>query len=284
MPQLAQIETLKRGRVLAHDHQLVLLAGNTDAAGLPVIYLHGVLSSVSYAALTLPTPALQARRWYSLSLPGHGGSLYPNRFDPHDLTAEAIGATMSAALRKLTQGQPALLVGHSTGGFAALLIAAMAPKLVQGVVCVSGFAQGKWGRSLGWLQHLATVDNTADDLLYGSLFSVRQRVLGWLALRRDPDLAARLSAELGLNTAVMMRPWFSQMPDTDITPLLSQISAPVLAIAGEQDQIVAPSQAALIAEATHGDLRLLPDAAHTPQREQRDAYAQAVDAWLQRHA
>ena len=60
------------------------------------------------------------------------------------LTVEMIVHVLTAAIRNLVGNQSVILVGHSTGGFAALAIAAHTPEIVRCVVSISGFAQGIW--------------------------------------------------------------------------------------------------------------------------------------------
>lgn len=74
--------------------------------------------------------------------------------------------------------------------------------------------------------------------------------------------------------------YFNRMPDIDISATLPSIGAPTLVIAGDQDGIVPPSQAALIAsKVPKSSLVLLKGAGHMVMMERIEDYAQAVTDW-----
>lgn len=297
MPPLAQLNTYKRGTVQAQGHTLALMAGNVSASGTPVILLHGITGMPIYAALTLNTPALAQHPWYAISLPGHSTSTYPDGFGEDDLTPQHLGEVMSDAVRQCTSGKPAIIIGHSTGGTVALLIAAHAPDLVAGAISVSGFVIGRWGSSLGLSQQFAAL-GPLGKVLFALLFlpmqtpfmaqyaALSERLWSgdWAGHQADAynaEIQPQIVAELGQTRMAHLWPWFRKMPHTDITPYLSQIQAPVLAIAGDKDPVVPPEHARIIAEKTNGTLTMLAGVGHLPMRERRHEYAQAVDTWLQ---
>lgn len=293
MTQLAKIDLHKRGTVKSCGHTLTLLAGNADAPGEPVVLIHGIISLPLYARMTLLTPTLQDRPWYAISLPGHAGATYPDDFTPADLTPERIGEIMAGAVRQLTDGKPALIIGHSTGGTSALLIAASAPELASAVISVSGFVIGRWGSSLGFSQQLARLAKPLFSMAFfpartplaalNARFHSRLWAKDWNGYRADDynrDILAAIHDDMKLATANKMWPWFYQMPRTDVSPLLKQIKAPVLAIAGDKDPVVPPEHARIIAESTGGKLVYLQGVGHLPMQEHRVQFTEAVDTWL----
>jgi pimeloyl-ACP methyl ester carboxylesterase len=102
-------------------HQLAAVCLNTDASGQPVILLHGITSSL-YAWAIQPPCVLAQGPCYSLSLPGHFPAIFPADLRPQALTAETIAHVLVAAIRELVGDRPVTLIGHSTGGFAALAL------------------------------------------------------------------------------------------------------------------------------------------------------------------
>lgn len=76
--------------------------------------------------------------------------------------------------------------------------------------------------------------------------------------------------------------WLSEaFRDFDIRPELGRISAPLLAIQGENDPYGTMSQIDDIARAVpHAQLLKLPDCGHSPHRDQPAAVEQAVQAWM----
>ena len=76
--------------------------------------------------------------------------------------------------------------------------------------------------------------------------------------------------------------YFSRMPDVDITDMLHNIDAPTLALVGEGDPTVPPSQASIIAESVqNGELKILPKTGHLPMLESPEAYHEAITTWVE---
>jgi pimeloyl-ACP methyl ester carboxylesterase len=59
---------------------------------------------------------------------------------------------LAEAIRQLVGDRPVTLVGHSTGGFAALGLAANRPDMARRVVSIAGFGHGRWTGALGFCQ------------------------------------------------------------------------------------------------------------------------------------
>ncbi|MBC8099215.1 MAG: alpha/beta hydrolase [Armatimonadetes bacterium] len=276
-------------------YQLAALAFNVDQPGTPLIFLHGITSSIQFWA-GAPADYLKERRWYALSLPGHYPATFPAGFTPDLLTAELIADVLIAGIRQLVgEAAPVILIGHSTGGFAALAVAARAPDLVQGVVSVSGFAVGKWSGALGISQGFAR-EGVVGRLLFHANFHLvtltqaiykavfRVYAADVQALYSDPALAPTLdliypyARRLDLDA---MLAYFKQMPLIDITEWLPNVSAPTLLIAGDHDPIVSPDQSRLIARHLQlGMLVMLEGAGHLPMSERRDEYHADLARWL----
>ncbi|MBN1260229.1 MAG: alpha/beta hydrolase [Anaerolineae bacterium] len=278
-------------------HKLVALAFPSEAAGPPHILIHGITSSVSFWTPDLLAPFLERGPCYSLSLPGHYPAVLPSGFQQDDLTAEMGSRVLAVAIRELTGDRPAVLVGHSTGGFAVLDLAAHTPELAKAVLSIAGFAHGKWTGALGsyqkWVQ--SRVGRAAFKTLYRLVGAHRALLRASLhiyspnprAILRYPHLDDAMDAalipyrQLDLNAMVC---YFAAMPHIDITPLLPRITAPVLALAGTSDPVVPPAQSRLIAEQVTGaTLALIDKAGHLPFYENAGAYRQAVEDWLDAH-
>lgn len=277
-------------------HKLVALGFHEQRSGPTAIFLHGIASSPAFW-IAGQTPVFDQRfRWYALSLPGHYPAALPAGFRRADLTAETLARVLAEAVRRLAGGAPALLVGHSTGGFAALAIAAVAPELVRSVISVSGFVQGRWGGPLGALQWLARRGPPGEVLLAAnfrlmgsSLALYRAAVRLYTADARaffafdatDSTFRATLPDLQRLDTRAMAH-YFARMPDIDISGWLPRIQAPVLALTGDRDPIVPPAQARLIADGVpEGRLALLPGAGHIPMAERAGDYSRLVTAWAE---
>lgn len=280
-----------------NEQHMAALAFNEEQPGTPIIFIHGIMSSLNFW-IAAENEILRQQPWYALSLPGHYPAAFPAGFHHSALTAELIAQTVIGAVRRLVGDRPVILVGHSTGGFAALAAAACAPESVCGVISISGFAQGKWTGALGMLQRLARAGQPGKALFRQNLkllasseqvFQGGFRVYAadYEALVTDPALgvtAAVLYSDFQQLSADAMYAYFRHMPDIDIAPWLAKITAPTLVITGDKDPIVPQQQSRLIARhIPNSELVMLPGAGHIPMSERRELYNAAVNPWLQAH-
>ncbi|MGH2481796.1 MAG: alpha/beta fold hydrolase, partial [Ktedonobacteraceae bacterium] len=117
----------------------------------PLIFIHGILSS-QYTWLDFPLRFKEYGRIITLSLPGHYPARFPAAMQQAAITDSWVGDTMAAAVRQITDGKPAILIGHSTGGYASLAVAWRAPELVKYAISLAGFSRGIWTSILGVAQ------------------------------------------------------------------------------------------------------------------------------------
>ena len=282
---------------IIEGHRLAALPINPGATGEPVILLHGITSSV-YAWQVNPWPILlEQGPCYALSLPGHYPAQFPPGFRREQLTAEMMAHVLTAAIRQLAGDRPVTLIGHSTGGFAVLDIAAHTPEIASRVVSIAGFARGRWTGALGLCQHIVRLgppDLACFKLMYRLLglhralfrWAMRFYVADAAALYAHPDLQEAVERTFApfrkLDLDAMAR-YFHVMPQTDIGDLLPRIAAPTLVIAGDRDPIVPPEQSRLIADRVpNAELALIRGAGHLPFMERADDYQHALGDWLRR--
>jgi pimeloyl-ACP methyl ester carboxylesterase len=126
-------------------------SGNEDET--PVIFIHGILSS-QHTWLDFPQRFKQYGRVITLSLPGHYPARFPTNMQQEVITDSWVGDTTAEAIQQITGGKPAILIGHSTGGYACLAVAWRAPQLVKCVISLAGFARGAWTSLPGVAQRL----------------------------------------------------------------------------------------------------------------------------------
>jgi len=276
-------------------HKLVALSFNPDKSGSPIILLHGICSSVYYWTQDLIELFTQHGPCYALSLPGHYPAIFSPQFKQNELTAETLARLLGRAIRQLVGQRAVILVGHSTGGFAALNIAAHVPEMVGGIISIAGFAQGQWIGVLGRSQTLARRGWFGNLLFRLSLkLNLRVRIMHRAFLRfftanhqsffanpyieNSIDHYLPYAQQLDLTA---MKNYFAIMPEIDISPLLSRITAPTLVLTGDSDPIVPPVQSRLIAEKVpHADLVLLKGTGHLPFFETPTEYQHVVNHWL----
>lgn len=278
-------------------HTLKALPINPDAAGEPVILVHGITGSIATWQVN-PLPfILEQGPCYSLSLPGHYPATFPPGFQQEQLTAELMARLMAEAIRRLVGERPVTLIGHSTGGFAVLNIAARYPELAQRVVSIAGFAHGRWTGFLGFYQRLVRMGPLGRALFKSvyKLAGARPRIFEFVmrvyapdlyALYARPDIAEALERSLynyqHLDLDAMVQ-YFTVMPDIDISTLLPNIQTPTLAIAGDRDPTVPPDESRKIASLVpNAELALIHGAGHLSFLERPAEYQAALSAWLKK--
>jgi pimeloyl-ACP methyl ester carboxylesterase len=279
-------------------HKIVAKIFNEDKTGIPVIFIHGVSATIDFWEPFQTSIFNEHFRWYSLSLPGHYPAQFPSEFQKESLTADMIAEILIDAIHELVGDQPVILVGHSTGGFAVLSIAASKPEIAAGVISVSGFAQGRWTGALGIFQKLARfgiigrllfkIDfNILTSSIWIYRFGTGLYVKDRKALYSNTDFKTVVNVshqgakELDLNSIL---PFFNRMPDIDISEQLSNISAPTLVLVGDSDPIVPSEQSQIIAERVpKGDKVLLKGVGHLPMFERQDEYNRVITDWVEKY-
>jgi len=278
-------------------HKIVARCFNEEKKGIPIVFIHGATTSLNFWNFLQEPFVTENFRWFSLSLPGHYPSTFPQGFEKENLTADMLTKVLTAAIRELIQDHAVILAGHSTGGFSALSIAEYAPEIVHSVISISGFARGKWTGVLGFLQWLARHGKITEAVFKANLrILVSHRIVyrtgisifvsDRKALYSHPYLEKSLDMlypdATGLNVHAMAC-YFNRMPDIDITDRLSRIIAPTLALAGAKDPTVPPSQSSVIAEKVpNSELVLLDGAGHLPMIERETQYRQTITGWLKK--
>jgi pimeloyl-ACP methyl ester carboxylesterase len=296
---LVKDEHLPLYEMQVDGHKLVALALNPDTPGQPIVLLHGITASINFwGDLEKYHPVfLKHGPCYALSLPGHYPAVVPSSFCNEPLTAELITHLLTTAIRELPIGnQPVTLVGHSTGGFAALAIAASAPQIVSRLISLAGFAQGKWTGLLGtnqWFARRGVLGQTVFKLGYGySQLNRRfnRQFVRWYVADMgafssfpyaEPFLDDTFCNFKHLDLGVMAK-YFKTMPDIDISDQLSNIKVPILVMTGDKDPIVPPAQSHLIKQKVpQADLVKIKGGGHLLFAETPAEYNQALDDWLQ---
>lgn len=282
--------------IMVEGHKLAALTLNSGRPGTPVILLHGVMSSLNFWTPNLVEPFLPYGEVTSLSLPGHYPAEFQGGFAAQHFTAEWLAQVVAGAVGQLAPGAKVLLVGHSTGGFAALAAAAYFPALAAGLVSVAGFAQGRWGAELRAMQYLSLREKLGRAAFrgflglggMGPLFRATARWHTPLppGLLSGPEREALVQENLRIFRSFSpeaMRIYFAAMWNLDISAKLGDITAPVLVINGDRDRAVPPAQSALIAATvTRAERVVIRGAGHHPFYERPAEYLAAVRGWLRR--
>jgi pimeloyl-ACP methyl ester carboxylesterase len=249
-------------------------------AGPLVVLVPGMGDLRSSYRYLAPVLVAAGYRVASTDLRGHGDS--DTSFASYGDVDTA--GDVSALIEEL--GGPAVIVGNSMGAGAAVLVAAEHPELVSGLVLV-----GPWVR------------NGATGPLKLALFRLLMArpwvTAAWksylpkLYAGRRPDDFNDYRDRLVAN---LRRPGyakaFSLTTRTSHAPAearLADVAAPVMIIMGELDPDFpdAAAEAQWIGQKLHGEVVMVPDAAHYPQSQQPGRTADAIVRFLasvDRHA
>lgn len=163
--------------------------------GPTLVLLHGLGRRWQVFLPLIPSLSL---RWhiYALDLRGHGKS---GRI-PRGYRGTQYSEDVIRFLREQVN-EPAVLLGHSLGGMAAMWVAAHEPELVKAVILgdnlISGadFSQSYYPMLFGGLRDLATTGGTIEEIAHG-LAEIKLKLPGLDELVRIGDLPGNDQAYL----------------------------------------------------------------------------------------
>src|SRR5260221_4933739 len=135
--------------------------GPRDAAGPPVVMIHGASSNLEVMRQPLGEMLAKIHRVILIDRPGHGWS---TRARPQDSTLAIQSRMIDEALAKLRVG-PVILVVHSWSGALGARMALEYPKRVAGLVMLAPVAY-PWPGGIGWYTKLVTIPVIGPLLAY----------------------------------------------------------------------------------------------------------------------
>lgn len=204
---------------------------------------------------------------------GHGES--STEWD--DFSVAAIGEDVLALVRELKSG-PAVVVGTSMGGGAAIWSAVEAPELIRGMVLVDPFVDGDsdpllvflfklmfnrpWGPSL-WIKYYSSLYPTrkpADFDAYASALLANIKERGRLEATREMLFASKRSS----------------------SERMARVAQPALVLMGSKDPDFKDpaAEAKRIADAVRGNCVMIENAGHYPHAEMPEVTAPLMISFL----
>lgn len=231
----------------------------TAAGATPIIFVHGTRFSAGQWSPQLAA-LREDFRVAAVDLPGHGA----RSAQPWSLNAAT--EIIASAVDSLDCG-PALVVGHSLGGYASLEFARRCPERLRGLVLAGASAstRGPWATTYRWVAGLVPripADRLArwNDRLLRRLYPpevVRATILSGYAFHTLP---AAWGEVLGRFDAGAMR----------------HVAVPVLILNGEKDTVFRSGELAFARAHPHARVELIPRAGHLANFDDPDAFTDAV--------
>ncbi len=277
-------------------HRLAALCANESSLDAPIVLLHGITQAHTFWTPALPPSIRRQRRWYAVTLPGHFPAVMPAS-PSGPLTAQRLADLLAGTLEQLVGEEPVILMGYSTGGFAALNLAAHYPERVRAVASICGFARGTWQGMLGLMQLLARLGPPGQflfrKLIQLSTFS--RPLFGMLlATYAEEPVRARVSPIMReivqavypyvlRHDLFALQRLFADLRAMDIRPMLSKLDRPTLLLGGAEDPVIRPSdQLEMNRLLPDAELHLLENVGHLPFVERTPVYYRILNDWLQR--
>ncbi|MGW5970390.1 alpha/beta fold hydrolase [Streptomyces sp. NPDC055186] len=231
----------------------------TAADAVPLVFVHGTRFSagqwsVQLAALRDEFPVT------AVDLPGHG----ERSAQPWSLSAAT--EIIASAVDSLGRG-PALVVGHSLGGYVALEFARCRPERLRGLVLAGASASTRGFRAVPYRWVAGLVPRIPAD-----------RLARWndrLLRRLYPPEVVEATIRSGYAFHVLPAAWGEVLGRFD-AGAMRHVKAPVLILNGEKDVVFRSDEADFARAHPHARVELIPRAGHLANFDDPEAFTDAV--------
>ena len=269
----------------------VLDIGPRDAAGPPIVIIHGASSNLQTMRRPLGDMLALHHRVILIDRPGHGWS---TRARLEDSTPAIQGRMIDAALETLGIGR-AIFVVHSWAGALGALMALDYPRRIAGLVMLAPVAY-PWRGGVGWYNKLVTTPVIGPLLAYTITLP-----LGYFLVEsgaRNVFLPQIMPEDFVTSTAtpLLLRPREFLANAWDLValkaavaeqaPRYGDIKVPVVVIAGDMDKTVSPNihSRPFVAAVPDAKLIVLPDVGHIVQNAAPERVIGEIDAMIDKIA
>lgn len=265
------------------------------SGGQDFVLLHGMVMAPAFWHAYAPAITRQGRT-AAYPLPGH----HPWILDvPGErITSLMVTDALAAAIRRDFDGRPVTLIGHSTGGFVALLLALAHPELVRAVIMIGAFACGRFEGQERLAARLLRIPHvgpylfrqffhrwisTSEQFRWGSIECVYDKACPWED-ERSRAAMEQVRENLLRGRSEDIAACINFMSGTTLLPDLQQLRMPVLNLVGANDVVVPPAHQLHVS-------RLLPQAqtvilqqcGHLPMVEHQMQTDRIVESFIQTH-
>ena len=235
--------------------------------GPPLLMVHGFTGAKEDFADHAPRFA-EHREVVLFDHRGHGASENPPDVAAYSLDRLAADTLQVADALGLERF---MLLGHSMGGMVARRLVLAHPERVDALVVMDTSLAGDVALTEGMTALRLLLDEAN---IHGSEADhrVRRERLGYV------EFAARKWADVAPEAYAALSREMTRQPEQ--LELMRAITCPTLVIVGEQDATFLPGAHAMASTIPGARLVIVPDAGHSPQFENPDAYFDAVDGFL----
>ena len=211
--------------------------------GAPVILIHGIAASLHDWDDLIPELTQNGYASYALDLLGHGDSPKP---DLQLYQMEWIFEHFEHWMRSLRLTEPAILIGHSLGGYVALEYARRVSAWTRGLILVNPFysrlqLNPLLRRTYSRRNLRGYLASKAPAWMYRAFVDIGSLVMG-----RNNGALHSLPERIRIQTALDFTRTASgvyRLPSivSDLTSMLPQVHARTLVVWGERDQTLSPA-------------------------------------------
>lgn len=269
----------------------VLDIGPRDAAGPPVVMIHGASSNLEVMRQPLGDRLARDHRVILIDRPGHGWS---TRAHLEDSTPAIQGRMIDEALEKLGVGS-AIFVVHSWSGALGASMALDYPERVAGLVMLAPVAY-PWRGGVGWYNKVVAMPVIGPLLAYTITLPLGTFLAGPGA--RGVFLPQIMPQDFVANTAtpLLLRPreFLANARDlvtlkaavTDQAPRYGNIKAPTVVISGDVDKTVTTNihSRPFVKAVPDARLIVLPEVGHMIQNAAPELVMSEIDAMIDKLA
>lgn len=262
----------------------ILLNSIRAGQGSPVILVHGLAASLHDWDMLLPELAVRGYSGYATDLLGHGESIKPEKLSQY--TGDSVFDHWTNWIESLGLEVPAILIGHSLGGYLSLRYALEYPERVRALVLVNPFyTLNQLPPVLRFFLRRPLLNTSIIERTPYWLFRIIIDVTS-LQFGHSHENLHSLPQEVRIQTALDYKraaPGIYNIPRTlhDLTPDLDRITQPTLVLWGARDQTIDPSTfPSLVEKLPNARGEIMPVCGHVPHQCHTDEFHEKVFAFL----
>lgn len=250
--------------------------------GTPVILIHGLAASLHDWDDLTPELAANGYAAYAADLLGHGDSPKP---ESRAYQMDWIFEHFSDWMRSLRLTEPAILVGHSMGGYVALEYARRVAAWTRGLVLVNPFYSRSQlhrliRKTYGHPKISGNLIARAPEWLFRFLVDMSSVAMGHSvgALHSLPE---RIRAQTALDYK-RTAPGVYHIPNAiaDMSESLREVNTPTLVVWGDRDKTLAPSSFTRLVNVLPKARGEVLRAGHVPHQSQAEEFNRIVLKFL----